>query len=354
MQWLILVGRMGRGRNFFFNIPLEPLKNTMEFNSTTQSNFKPGTAIVRVKDEVGKVIVGQNYLIERLLVALLVQGHVLLEGVPGLAKTKTLLALSQAISGVMNRIQFTPDLLPSDVIGTEVYRPQTGEFVVRRGPVFANLLLADEINRAPAKVQSALLEAMAEHQVSIGGQRFPLPEPFFVLATQNPIEQTGTYELPEAQLDRFLMKLKVGYPTFEEELKIISLNSKPKTEESPVSQVLTTDDLLSEHARSTNIFVDDRIDTYIVRLVHATRNPKEFGLGGAIEWGASPRASIALKASARALAMLRGREFVSPDDVKELAPDILRHRILLSFDAEGDGISTDDVIQTLLSKVTSP
>lgn len=338
----------------FYHTASEPFKNTMEFNANTQNSFKPGTAIIRVKEEVSKVIVGQDYLIERLLVALLVQGHVLLEGVPGLAKTKTLLALSQAISGVMNRIQFTPDLLPSDVIGTEIYRPQTGEFVVRRGPVFANLLLADEINRAPAKVQSALLEAMAEHQVSIGGERFPLPEPFFVLATQNPIEQTGTYELPEAQLDRFLMKLKVGYPSFEEELKIINLNSKPKTEQALVSQVLTTQDLLSEHARSTSIFVDERIDTYIVRLVHATRNPREYGLEGTIEWGASPRASIALKAAARALAMLRGREFVSPDDVKELAPDILRHRILLSFDAEGDGMSTDDVIKTLLSKVTSP
>lgn len=315
--------------------------------------------IASVKGEISKVIIGQDHLLDRLLIALLVQGHVLLEGVPGLAKTRTLMCLSSAISGKMDRVQFTPDLLPADIIGTEVYRPQTGEFVLRKGPVFTNLLLADEINRAPAKVQSALLEAMAEHHVSIAGVRHQLPSPFMVLATQNPIEQSGTYELPEAQLDRFLMKLKVGYPSFDEELKILGLHAgMPRKEgagqESGITPVLTPAELLKISEEVSTLYVDPRIDTYIVRLVHATRNPSEFGLKSTIAWGASPRASLALKQCARALAYLKGRKFVNPDDIKELAPDILRHRILLTFDAIGDGLTTDAVIASLLAKIPTP
>jgi MoxR-like ATPase len=323
--------------------------------NTEPLTFSP---IASVKGEISKVIIGQDHLLDRLLIALLVQGHVLLEGVPGLAKTKTLMCLSNAISGKMDRVQFTPDLLPSDIIGTEVYRPQTGEFVLRKGPVFTNLLLADEINRAPAKVQSALLEAMAEHHVSIAGVRHQLPKPFMVLATQNPIEQSGTYELPEAQLDRFLMKLRVGYPSFDEELKILSLHAGMPGEgigkESVVTPVLTPTELLKVSEEVSMLYVDQRIDTYIVRLVHATRNPSEFGLKSTITWGASPRASLALKQCARALAYLKGRKFVTPDDIKELAPDILRHRILLSFDAIGDGLTTDSVITSLLAKIPTP
>lgn len=307
-----------------------------------------------VQKEINKVIIGQHHLIERLLIALLTNGHVLLEGVPGLAKTRTLTALSSAISGKMNRIQFTPDLLPADIVGTEVYRAQTGQFAVRKGPVFTNFLLADEINRAPAKVQSALLEAMAEHHVSIGGERYKIEPPFFVLATQNPIEQAGTYELPEAQLDRFLMKVVVGYPTFEEELQILQLSSTGSSAPTEVNQVASPEDILHEMQQAKAMYVDRNIDAYIVRLVHASRNPEEYGLATVIQWGASPRASLALKAASRALAYLRGREFVSPDDVKDVAYDILRHRVLLTFEAEGDGLTTDHVITELLKKVAIP
>jgi MoxR-like ATPase len=346
------------------------MMQTSTFNPSSSEATLQRSKIALVKQEIAKVIVGQELLLDRLLVALLVQGHVLLEGVPGLAKTKTLTCLSSAISGQMNRIQFTPDLLPADIIGTEIYRPQTGEFLVRRGPVFSNLLLADEINRAPAKVQSALLEAMAEHHVSIGGTRIPLPKPFMVLATQNPIEQTGTYELPEAQLDRFLMKLTVGYPSFEEELKILTRHSVASDTFIPdsidansslrqpasslINPVLSSAEIMAESALCEQIFVDARIDTYIVRLVQATRNSAEYGLKNSIAWGASPRASIALKGCTKALALLRGRNYVTPDDVKELAPDILRHRIILSFDSEGDGVTTDEIIQKLLGKVPVP
>lgn len=308
----------------------------------------------RITDEIRREIVGQNYLIERLLVALIADGHVLLEGVPGLAKTKTLHALTTVIDAKMNRIQFTPDLLPSDVIGTEVYRPNSGDFIIRKGPLFTNLLLADEINRAPAKVQSALLQAMQERMATIGEETFHLPKPFLVLATQNPIEQEGTYPLPEAQLDRFIMKVVVGYPTYEEELEIINREARDHAGEPPLSRVLTLDELLALRKQAFSVHVDPKIDRYIVAIVQASRDAEKLGIKGQIEWGASPRASIALKACARGLAFVRGRDYVVPDDVKEIAHDVLRHRILVTFDAEAKGIRSDDVISSLLNVVAVP
>jgi MoxR-like ATPase len=314
------------------------------------SQFKQ--IFVDLRAQLHRHIIGQDYLLERLLVALVADGHVLLEGVPGLAKTRTLNALTTCIDAHMNRVQFTPDLLPSDLIGTEVYRPQTGEFLIRKGPIFTNLLLADEINRAPAKVQSALLQSMQERQVTIGEHTFDLPRPFMVLATQNPIEQEGTYTLPEAQVDRFLMKLKVGYPSFEEELGIVGLMTGGPEGDRPLSKVITLADLMQLREACFQVFVDPRVDNYIVSLVQASRNPESNGLKGMVDWGASPRASIALKLCARALAFVRGKNFVTPDEVKEIAPDVLRHRILTSFEADARGIDSDQVIKVLLSSVT--
>ncbi len=308
----------------------------------------------QIKLELHREIVGQDRLLERLLVALLADGHILLEGVPGLAKTKTLTALTQVLDAKMNRIQFTPDILPSDVIGTEVYRPQSGDFVIRKGPVFTNLLLADEINRAPAKVQSALLQAMQEREVTIGEETFKLPEPFMVLATQNPLEQEGTYALPEAQVDRFLMKVKVGYPSFEEEVSIIDLASGARSNSQKLNKLLPISQLEQLRRQSLEIYIDPKIDRYIVSLVHATRNGDAYGMKGLIEWGASPRASIALKTCARALAFIKGKNFVTPDDVKDIAPDVLRHRILVTFEAEARGVDSDEIIRTLLNGVTIP
>ena len=308
----------------------------------------------QIKLELHREIVGQDRLLERLLVALLADGHILLEGVPGLAKTKTLTALTQVLDAKMSRIQFTPDILPSDVVGTEVYRPQSGDFVIRKGPVFTNLLLADEINRAPAKVQSALLQAMQEREVTIGEETFKLPEPFMVLATQNPLEQEGTYALPEAQVDRFLMKVKVGYPSFEEEVSIIDLASGGRSNSQKLNKLLPISQLEQLRRQSHELYIDPKIDRYIVSLVHATRNGDAYGLKGLIEWGASPRASIALKTCARALAFIKGKNFVTPDDVKDIAPDVLRHRILVTFEAEARGVDSDEIIRTLLSGVTIP
>ena len=308
----------------------------------------------QIKLELHREIVGQDRLLERLLVALLADGHILLEGVPGLAKTKTLTALTQVLDAKMSRIQFTPDILPSDVVGTEVYRPQSGDFVIRKGPVFTNLLLADEINRAPAKVQSALLQAMQEREVTIGEETFKLPEPFMVLATQNPLEQEGTYALPEAQVDRFLMKVKVGYPSFEEEVSIIDLASGARSNSQKLNKLLPISQLEQLRRQSHELYIDPKIDRYIVSLVHATRNGDAYGLKGLIEWGASPRASIALKTCARALAFIKGKNFVTPDDVKDIAPDVLRHRILVTFEAEARGVDSDEIIRTLLNGVTIP
>lgn len=307
-----------------------------------------------VKAELHRVIVGQEYLLDRLLIALIADGHILLEGVPGLAKTKTLMALTRVMDAQMHRIQFTPDILPSDVIGTEVYRPNSGDFQIRKGPVFTNLLLADEINRAPAKVQSALLQAMQEREVTIGEQTFRLPRPFMVLATQNPLEQEGTYPLPEAQVDRFLMKVKVGYPSFDDEVAIVELASRQATADPELRVVLPLQQIEQLRLLAQDVYVDPKIDRYIVSLVHATRNADAYGLQGLIEWGASPRASIALKITARALAFMRGRTFVTPEDVKNVAPDVLRHRILVTYEAEARAIDSDEVIRVLLKGVAIP
>lgn len=307
-----------------------------------------------LRSELHKVIIGQDYLIERLIVALLANGHILLEGVPGLAKTRLLMALTRTLHLHMNRVQFTPDLLPSDLIGTEVYRPQSGEFIIRKGPIFTNLLLADEINRAPAKVQSALLQAMQERQVTIGEHTFNLAEPFMVLATQNPIEQEGTYQLPEAQLDRFLMKLKVSYPTFDQEVSIVQMATQEEISTYTPQVVVASEDIAALRQQVAAVYVDPRIDKYVVTLVQATRDMKRHKLEGLVDWGASPRASIALKICARNLAFVRGKEFVTPEEVQEIAPDVLRHRVLPSFEADARSVTSDDIIQTLIKSVPIP
>ncbi len=323
-----------------------------------QGGAAPGTdgaLAAAILHEVGKRVVGQEAMIERLLICLLTGGHVLLEGVPGLAKTLTVRTLAETVAARFTRIQFTPDLLPADVLGTQVYEQATGTFSVKPGPVFTNILLADEINRAPAKVQSALLEAMQEKQVTIGGETFPLEEPFLVLATQNPIEQEGTYPLPEAQVDRFMLKLRVGYPTREEEREIMRRMSSGT--HIPIAAVATPEALLAARHRIAELYLDARVADYIVDLVHATREPASFGmadLGALIEFGASPRATIALAQASRAHAFLRGRGFVTPDDVKAIAPDVLRHRVLTTFEAEADGVTGDDVVGRVLDRVPVP
>jgi MoxR-like ATPase len=309
---------------------------------------------LNLKNEISKIIVGQTYLVDRLIVALLAGGHVLLEGVPGLAKTRSLSALAQCLGVDLKRVQFTPDLLPADLIGTQVYRPNTGDFVTRQGPIFTNILLADEINRAPAKVQSALLQAMQEHKVTIGDNTYDLPAPFFVLATQNPIEQEGTYPLPEAQMDRFLMKVNVTYPSFEEELEILKLTANEVTSEKKANKILSAEDLIALQRKTQEIFVDPKIDRYIVSLVQISREPEKLRLKGMLDWGASPRASIALRRSAQAYALMQSRDFVTPSDVKELAADVLRHRILPSFEAEAKGITSNDIVKTILDNTTVP
>jgi len=304
--------------------------------------------------EVKRVIVGQDRLVERLLTALLAEGHCLLEGVPGIAKTLAVQTLATAVGGTFSRIQFTPDLVPSDIVGTRIYRASTETFDVELGPVMANLVLTDEINRAPAKVQSALLEAMAERQVSIGGRSYPVPDPFLVLATQNPIESEGVYHLPEAQRDRFLMKVVVDYPTDEEELGILYRMGA----ERPMSRQVLDVRLLSamqECARS--IFVHHALAEYVVRLVLATRRPHRFGLSelsGLLAYGASPRATLGLVAAARGLALLRGRDYVLPEDVQELAVDVIAHRLVLSFDAVADGVSAESIVRRLVEVVPLP
>ncbi|HET8771730.1 MAG TPA: AAA family ATPase [Gemmatimonadaceae bacterium] len=308
-----------------------------------------------ILEQVGLRVVGQHTMVERLLIALLTGGHVLLEGVPGLAKTLTVRTLAETVRTSFSRIQFTPDLLPADVIGTQVFDQATATFSVKRGPIFANIVLADEINRAPAKVQAALLEAMQEKQVTIGGTSFPLEEPFLVLATQNPIEQEGTYPLPEAQVDRFMLKVHVGYPTRDEEREI--MKRMAGGEMIPVQAVADPKHLLQARREISTLFLDDRLADYIVDIVHATREPKAAGLADLVplvEYGASPRATIALAQAARAHAYLRGREFVSPDDVKAMATDVLRHRVLLTYEAEAENVSSEEVIARVLSAVAAP
>jgi len=303
--------------------------------------------------ELQRVIVGQDRVLERVLVALLANGHCLLEGVPGLGKTLTVSTLARMLGGSFTRIQFTPDLLPSDIVGTRIYRPSTESFDVELGPVFANFVLADEINRAPAKVQSALLEAMAEKQVSLGGSTFPLPAPFLVLATQNPIESEGVYPLPEAQRDRFLMRIPVDYPTAGEEHEIVNRAARPGTE---VMSLLSTQDVLALQALTARVYVDPAVQDYAVRLVLATRRPADHDVDieGLLTFGASPRASIGLVQAGRAMALLRGRDHLLPQDVYDIAYDVLNHRLVLSFDAVADGVSTDDVLVTLLTTVVAP
>lgn len=305
--------------------------------------------------EVNKVIVGQEKLIERLLIALLADGHILLEGVPGLAKTLAIKTLAQTVQAQFQRIQFTPDLLPADLIGTEIYNPRTNEFTSHRGPIFANFILADEINRAPAKVQSALLEAMQERQVTIGDQTYPLGDPFLVMATQNPIEQEGTYPLPEAQVDRFMLKVVVDYPTRPEERLIMDRMTGVRLPE--VQSVINPVDLL--HAREVvrQVYVDEKIKEYVLDLIFATRHPAENGLTGLqplIAFGASPRATIYLIMAARAHAFLKGRGFVTPEDIKQIAPDILRHRIVISYEAEAEEISSTQIVQQILDQIEVP
>jgi len=307
-----------------------------------------------VFSEIGKVIVGQRQMIERLLIGILADGHILLEGVPGLAKTTAVKCLAQTIHTRFQRIQFTPDLLPADLIGTQIYRPREGDFIVKKGPLFSNIILADEINRAPAKVQSALLEAMQEKQVTIGEETFRLEEPFMVLATQNPIEQEGTYPLPEAQVDRFMLKLLITYPNREEELSIMNQQAPRKKPE--VSPVLTPENILKAREVVDTIYVDEKIQGYIVDIVLATREPKAFGLDMAnlIQYGASPRASIYLNQAAKAYAFLQGRGYVTPQDVKTIGPDVLRHRILLSYEAEAEEMTPDDAVARFFEHIEVP
>ncbi|HZH14930.1 MAG TPA: MoxR family ATPase [Archangium sp.] len=308
-----------------------------------------------LNQEVGKVIVGQRYMLERILIGLLCNGHVLLEGVPGLAKTLTVRTIADSISASFQRIQFTPDLLPADVVGTMIYNQQAANFTVRKGPVFANVLLADEINRAPAKVQSALLEAMQERQVTIGDTSFPLPSPFLVLATQNPIEQEGTYPLPEAQVDRFMLKVKVGYPTREEEKVIMDRMSGGKPPQA--QKVIDLQHLVKARELVTQIYMDEKVKDYILNVVFATREPGRYGLkdqADYIQFGASPRATIALSQAARAHAFLRHRGFVTPEDVKAVAFDVLRHRIALTYEAEAEELTTEKLIQRVFDRVEVP
>ena len=311
-------------------------------------------ALDRLRSEIRRVIVGQDRMVERMLVALLAQGHCLLEGVPGVAKTLAVSTLAKTVGGSFSRIQFTPDLVPSDLVGTRIYRPSTERFDVELGPVFANFVLADEINRAPAKVQSALLEVMAERQVSLGGESHRVPSPFLVLATQNPIESEGVYSLPEAQPDRFLMKVTLPYPSPAEELAIVRRMSAPVPQP---EQVLGLEELIAMQAAAAGVFVHDAVVDYAVRLVLASREPVAYGapeVARALAYGASPRASLGLVAAGRALALLRGRDFVLPEDVAELAVDVLAHRLVLSFDAVADGIEPAWIVHRLLAAVPAP
>ena len=329
----------------------------------TQIDYKPIDAAIksasepfrRLTDEVHKVLVGQENMWRHMLIGILSNGHVLLEGVPGLAKTLTVSCLARGIDTGFRRLQFTPDLLPADLIGTMIYQPQTGEFKVKKGPIFSNIILADEINRAPAKVQSALLEAMQERQVTIGDTTHALPDPFLVLATQNPIEQEGTYPLPEAQVDRFMLKVTVTYPTREQERKILDRMARTNPD-TTIKPVLSTSDLVKARQAIDDIYIDDKIKDYIVNLVFATRDPGAMNLDlkELIQYGASPRATLMLTLGAKANAFLAGRGFVTPQDVKDLAPAVMRHRVIISYEAEAEEQTSDDIIKTILDHVPVP
>jgi len=327
-------------------------ENLAEINA----NIQEASSWVRLlREELGRVIVGQHYLIDRLIVGLLADGHVLLEGVPGLAKTLSVKSFAQAVDGKFQRIQFTPDLLPADIVGTLIYNPGVNEFQTKPGPIFANFILADEINRAPAKVQSALLESMQERQVTLGEATYPLPKPFLVLATENPIDQEGTYPLPEAQVDRFMLKLKIGYPTKEEEKEILNrMASTAPTEE--IQPVIRCEQILETRALVDKTYIDDQIKDYILSLVFATRTPSDYGLNLAplIQFGASPRATIALTLAAKAWAFLNGRGYVTPQDVKSIGMDVLRHRVIVSYEAEAEEMTSEDIIQKIFDTIPVP
>ncbi|NLG17966.1 MAG: AAA domain-containing protein [Fibrobacter sp.] len=313
------------------------------------------TFVSLLKSEMAKVIVGQPRMVDRLLIGLLTRGHILLEGVPGLAKTLAISTLAQVIDTNFKRIQFTPDLLPADLIGTMIYNQKTGEFIPKKGPLFSNIILADEINRAPAKVQSALLEAMQERQVTIGDVTYKLDDPFLVLATQNPIEQEGTYPLPEAQVDRFMLKLKIVYPTREEEKEILERMGKGSIPE--VSKVIKVDKIISARDAVNEIYMDPKVEDYIISLVFATREPQAAGLAdlkGLISYGASPRATLFLTRAARAHAFIRGRGYVTPEDVKSVGMDVLRHRVITTYEAEAENITSEDILQKVFDSIEVP
>ena len=335
------------------NNPMNPAEALRIVSEKIQLESK---IISLLREEVAKVIVGQTYMMDRLLIALLADGHVLLEGVPGLAKTLAIKTLADAIAVDFSRIQFTPDLLPADVTGTLIYSQKTETFTVRKGPIFSNFVLADEINRAPAKVQSALLEAMQERQITIGDKTHILPSPFLVLATQNPIEQEGTYPLPEAQVDRFMLKIYLGYPTKEEEQQIIRANVQP--EGLPKAKnVISVKDIERFRGLVKQVYLDEKIEQYIVDIVYATREPEKYGLGflePMISVGCSPRASINLALAAKAFAFLQGRAFVIPEDIRAIAPDVMRHRMGLTYEAEAENITASDIIEKIINKVEVP
>ena len=309
-----------------------------------------------LKSEIGRVIVGQKYLVDRLIVGLLANGHVLLEGVPGLAKTLAVKTLSQCLRADFKRIQFTPDLLPADVLGTLIYSPSKGEFTTKKGPIFTNLLLADEINRAPAKVQSALLEGMQERQVTIGDETYPLPQPFLVLATENPIDQEGTYPLPEAQMDRFMLKLVVDYPDREDELKILNANANVSVSHT-VNPVVDAETIFRSRKLIDGIYLDEKLKGYLVDVVLATRNPDTYGaseLSAFIRFGASPRATISLALASKAVAFMNGRSFVTPQDIKDVGLDVLRHRVIVTYEAEAENVTSDDIIKKIFETIPVP
>jgi MoxR-like ATPase len=329
-------------------------KTAADIKAIQEKVEKESLFVQELLAEMGKVIVGQKYLVERLLIGLLANGHILIEGVPGLAKTLSIKTLSDAIQTKFQRIQFTPDLLPADLIGTMIYNPQSGTFTTKKGPLFTNLILADEINRAPAKVQSALLEAMQERQVTIGENTFPLEEPFLVMATQNPIEQEGTYPLPEAQVDRFMLKLSITYPNKKEEWEIIDRNAEVGFPE--VKRVISPNDILKAREVVGQIYVDDKIKEYILNIVFATRNPEEYKLDlkDLIAYGASPRASIYLNLAAKAHAFLKGRGYVTPEDVKAIGMDVLRHRVIVTYEAEAEETTSEDIVKKVFDHIEVP
>ena len=335
----------------------EDLKQNIAPAPEEQEKIKYEAAWVDLlRQEIGRVIVGQKYLVDRLIIGLLANGHVLLEGVPGLAKTLAVKTLSQCMKAEFKRIQFTPDLLPADVVGTLIYSPNKGEFTTKKGPIFTNLLLADEINRAPAKVQSALLEGMQERQVTIGDGTYPLPQPFLVLATENPIDQEGTYPLPEAQMDRFMLKLLIDYPDRDEELQILEANASVSVKHE-VNPVVDADTIFRARKMVDGVYLDDKLKGYLVDVVLATRQPDRYGaseLSAFIRFGASPRATISLALASKAVAFMNGRSFVTPQDIKDVGLDVLRHRVIVSYEAEAEDVSSDDIIKKIFETVPVP